>query len=75
MFIKITDILRARRIFDGVLWNYSLMHKEEKTIREILQKNPTVQKTLGTFFESGLIKCSEKSSGFRHLDYFPLVNS
>jgi len=30
---------------------------------------------LGTFFESSLVKCNEKSTGFRHLDYFPLVNS
>ena len=75
MFKQVTDILRSRRIYDGLLWNYAITHKDEKTLHEILQKHTDVQRILGTFFESGLVKCSERSSGFRHLDYFPLVNS
>jgi hypothetical protein len=29
MFTEITNILRQRRIFDGLLWNYSIQHKDE----------------------------------------------
>jgi len=75
MYVEVTKILRSRRIFDGLLWNYSVHHKDENTLWEVLQKHAEVQRILGTFFECGLIKCSEKSTGFWHLDYFPLVNS
>ena len=42
MFIEVTKILRSRRIFDGLLWNYALHHKDELTIKEVLQKHSEV---------------------------------
>jgi hypothetical protein len=35
-FKRITDILRARRLFDQGVWNYAFLHKDELTIREVL---------------------------------------
>ena len=32
-------------------------------------------KRVGTFFESSLVQCTSELSDFKHLDYFPLVNS
>jgi len=35
-FKKVTDILRSRRIYDNLLWNYSFHHKDDQTVREVL---------------------------------------
>jgi len=43
MFVEVTKILRSRRIFDGLLWNYSVHHKDENALREVLQKHAEVQ--------------------------------
>ena len=42
MFVEVTKILRSRWIFDGLLWNYSVHHKDENTLREVLQKHAEV---------------------------------
>jgi len=37
--------------------------------------NSTFVRRVGTFFSSSLITCTPQASDFKHLDYFPLVNS
>lgn len=39
LFIKITDVLRSRRYYDQLVWNYSFFHKDMKTMRECLAMN------------------------------------
>ncbi|CAI2378280.1 unnamed protein product [Moneuplotes crassus] len=73
-FIKTTDILRERKIYEREIWGYSAYHKDHKTFSELVS-NSDLPYRVGTFFESGLIKCSPELSGFKHLDYFPMINS
>jgi hypothetical protein len=58
MFTNITDILRERRYFDTLIWNYGFYHKDIKTIREALAMNVNFVKRIGTFFKSELVTCT-----------------
>lgn len=74
-FIRVTDTLRSRKIYDDLIWKYGFYHKDQKTIKESLTNNTGLRSQAGTFFESDLIKCSPVNSNFRHLDYFPMINA
>ena len=75
MFKKVTDVLWERRYYDGLIWNYGFYHKDITCIKESLANNKTFMKRVGTFFESSLVQCTKENNDFKHLDYFPLVNS
>jgi hypothetical protein len=74
-FIRVTDTLRNRKIYNVAIWNYAFYHKDPTTIRESIMNNSSILMKAGTFFESSLIRCSSETSGFRHLDYFPMINA
>ena len=74
-FLRVTDTLRNRKIYDDLIWKYSLHHKDYQTMKESIMKNNVLLPQTGTFFESDLIKCSPATSNFRHLDYFPMINA
>jgi len=64
MFTQITEILRERKIWDQLTWQYAFKHRDEKAIKECLQRNNHILHTVGTFFETSLIKCDPSISGF-----------
>jgi hypothetical protein len=74
-FIRVTDTLRNRKIYDDLIWKYGFYHKDQKTIKESLMNNTGLRSQTGTFFEADLIKCTPINSNFRHLDYFPMINA
>jgi hypothetical protein len=74
--LKVIEILRERRIFDGTTWQYGFKHKDEKAIKEYLVSSDVdFTKRLGNYFESSLITLNDENNKVRHLDYFPLVNA
>ena len=74
-FLRVTDTLRSRKIYDDLIWKYSFHHKDQQTMKESVMKNNMLLTQTGTFFESDLIKCSPDTSNFRHFDYFPMINA
>ena len=74
-FKQVTDTLRSRRIYDDQVWKYGFYHKDPQTARESIMRNDYLISRTGTFFESSLIQCNPNICGFRHLDYFPMINA
>jgi hypothetical protein len=58
---KIITILKNRMIFDNQVWTYGFLHKDDETISEYFERN---RQTISSYY-----------TAFRHLDYYPLVNS
>ena len=44
MFKQVTDVLRERRYYDGLIWNYGFYHKDIQCIKESLANNKTFMK-------------------------------
>ena len=74
-FIQVTDTLRKRRIYDDLTWKYGFYHRDEQAMKESISRLVAVLSQCGTYFESSLIKWTPETSNFRHLDYFPMINS
>lgn len=72
---QLIKILKQQRIFDSVVWSYSMYHKKsEELMAEYLDSLNHAKVRLGFYFDSTLMKARPVDSGIQHLDYYPLVN-
>jgi hypothetical protein len=74
-FVQLIDILRAKLIYDDRVWQYSFNHRHEKGIAEWLNNSVPFKKRMGYYISSPLIQITPSGIGYRHLDYFPLINA
>ena len=72
---QVTDTLRQRKIYDDQVWKFGFYHNDPLAIKEWIMRNDYLVSRVGTFFESSLIMCHPDISGYRHLDYFPMINA
>ena len=76
-FHFVIDIMRRRGIYDQLVWNFGFYHKDEQTVRELLETNYTIKNYLGPKFKSSLINLDDTNNYdlFPHMDYHPLINA
>jgi hypothetical protein len=66
-------IMRRRKIYDDVLYGYSVVHKDYEHIPLYLDAIKT-RFDLGYSFDGTILKVEPREKNFRYLDYYPLIN-
>jgi len=74
-FIDFINILRSKAIFEEHVWKYAFIHCEEKGIFEYFEKNPNYKTLVGNYLQTTLMNIVPSDHGYRHLDYYPLINA
>ena len=77
-FLKVVAVLRDRLIYNKRVWAYGFYHKgEEQIVREWFGRDKTrIKNVLGDKpFKSKLVEIGFEDTEFKHLDYFPMINS
>ncbi len=77
-FKQVIEVLRDRFIFTPLVWQYAFYHKDDlQTMNEYLQKYSCddLARVLSSSFQSKLYSKDLEQEGFKHLDYYPVVNS
>ncbi len=75
-FDAVTAALRARRIHSDALWQYSVLHRDPRTLREWLAMQSSLRETYGEHFECALLTLAPTERGwYTHLEYSPLVHA
>ncbi|MEI6212093.1 MAG: hypothetical protein WCR06_10775, partial [bacterium] len=75
MFGKTLDLLRQRHEFDGTLWSYGFLHRDEPAMREYLRQS-TLASACGPWLESDLLRVDAVERWtYEHREYWPLVNA
>lgn len=75
-FRQVLDLLTERFSYDGTLWSYALMHRDELGINEYLQHRNGFVEACGAFLESPLLTIRPVlRNQYEHREYWPLVNA
>ena len=75
-FLKVVDVLRSRGLYYSDIWQYCIYHKcDERALTEYINISCQHFFNLGTFFQSKLVKEVPQKKEFKHLDYYPMLNS
>ncbi|HNW12896.1 MAG TPA: hypothetical protein PKI71_16140, partial [Candidatus Rifleibacterium sp.] len=74
-FIKVTDLLKKRHVFNDVIWSYGLMHGHLPAIKDYLPYTALAGQ-VGSSFESELLRVNPVARHtYQHREYWPLVNA
>ncbi len=75
-FQQAIQSLAARRIYNHVLWSYSVLHNQPAAIREFLQHAAPFNTECGPYLDSPLLTLDPVARrSFEHLEYKPLINA
>ena len=87
-FYRVYEILRSRFIYDNDVWSYGFNYSDTEVMNEYMQRNVINVSNNNTYFYQDLnrpsgeliSKCTYDDLltlclGFRHLDYYPLINA
>lgn len=75
-FRQVLDLLTERFSYNGTLWSYALMHRDEHGINEYLQHRDGFVDACGVFLESPLLTIRPVLRNlYEHREYWPLVNA
>jgi len=69
--IKVTDLLRKKKLFNAPLWSYGFSHGLPTLMREYLEHIPEIASQI-YWLRSPLLDINGK---LEYLDYYPLVNA
>lgn len=76
VFRQVVDTIRARGVFDLQVWSYSLLHKQEREIREWMAATNWVTNTTLPYARGPLLETDLFDQGRAELvEYWPLVNA
>jgi hypothetical protein len=76
VFVSVVDLLRARHVYQPVLWSYGLLHNALPAAREFLLHADTLAAECGGPIESTLLTVDPVARHlYEHLEYKPLVNA
>ncbi|MGB0742988.1 MAG: hypothetical protein ACPGSB_00545, partial [Opitutales bacterium] len=74
-FAKILDLLENRKVFNQVLWSYSIEHRDIARMNEYLP-HTNLATSSGRILESPLLKIDPVTRHmYQHKEYWPLVNA
>ncbi|HOI91937.1 MAG TPA: hypothetical protein PLK28_15660 [Candidatus Rifleibacterium sp.] len=74
-FIKVTDLLKKRHVFNDVIWSYGLMHGHLPAMKDYLPYTALAGQ-VGSSFESELLRVNPVARHtYQHREYWPLVNA
>jgi hypothetical protein len=74
-FARAIPLLRARHVFNSVLWSYGVLHNDAAAIREYLPHTPLADQC-GMVFSSPLLTVDPVARmRYQHKEYWPLVNA
>ncbi len=75
-FLSLVKLLRSQHRFVPQVWAFALHHKtDEMLVKEYLNSRDDVKRQCGTWFRSELLRVKGSDTGYRHLEYYPLINS
>lgn len=75
-FIKTTELLTRRHVYDHTLWSYSIFNDVPLAIREYLQHDNGFLAQCGDYLDCMLVTIDPiVRKSYQHLEYSPLVNA
>ncbi len=75
MFVKVTDLLRARHVYHDTTWSYSVYHGHLPTLREYLPHTTFATQCGTTLVSPPLVLDPVARHVYQHREYWPLVNA
>ena len=73
-FLRVLEILRARKIYNDQVWSYAFYHKDFQGMKEMFSATFQSEQALA-HFESSLLTCGGFFNTERVYDFYPLINS
>ncbi|RCK81145.1 MAG: hypothetical protein OZSIB_2522 [Candidatus Ozemobacter sibiricus] len=75
MFLKVTDLLRARHVYHDTIWSYSVFHGHLPTLREYLPHTAFAMQCGTSLVSPPLVLDPVARHAYQHREYWPLVNA
>lgn len=76
VFGAVTELLRARHVYDAVIWSYGVLHRHPETTREFLAHREDLLRRCGSALNSPLVVIDPVERGWlQHLELSPLVHA
>jgi hypothetical protein len=75
LFTQLLGKLRARHVYDHVLWSYGVLHRDPQATKEFLQHAQDFVQQIGMAIDSPLLTIDPKERrAFQHVEFDPLVH-
>ncbi|MFT7618480.1 MAG: hypothetical protein ACI97A_002123 [Planctomycetota bacterium] len=75
-FKGLTDLLKKRYHYSGVVWSYGIKHKNTEIAAEYLSHNDRFLSRCGNYLDSPLLSIDPvERKSYQHIEFAPLVNS
>jgi len=75
-FVKTTDLLSKRHVYNQTLWSYGIYNDVPQAIGEYLQHNDGFISQCGSYLDCKLVTIDPVvRKSYQHLEYSPLVNA
>ncbi|MEZ5966798.1 MAG: hypothetical protein R3F56_23365 [Planctomycetota bacterium] len=75
-FVAMLERLRQRLVYDGTLWSYGVLHRDERAMREYLCQQDGFVQQCGHALRSALLEIDPvERRAYQHVEYEPLFNS